>query len=148
MLDKIFCSWCWFLDYEICAEILGKYFQEVENFLISHVVKRLGRCIAVSFDAASTGNPATPSRLALQIPPFSAPKSSNFHTSTFFLHCSKASSPAFQAACLWGLATAISILSSPIGTVPSRWTMLIAVNECFFFTAWAMSIIVLRARGG
>ncbi len=97
--------------------------------------------------APSIGTPSAPSRLALHIPPSSAPKSSNFHTSTFNLHSSKASSPAFHAACLCGLATAMSILSSPIGTIPSRWTMLMAVKACFFFTAWAMSNIVLSARG-
>lgn len=46
----------------------------------------------------STRTPAAPSLLALHTPPSSPPNSSNFHTSTFSLHSSSASSPPFQAA--------------------------------------------------
>jgi len=88
--------------------------------------------------------PGAPSLFARHTP--SSPSNSSFfQTSTRALHSSRASSPARQAACLCGEETAIRMLSSAIGTVPSRCIIAMDVRECFSKIVLLIFIIVLRA---
>jgi len=91
--------------------------------------------------------PTAPSLFALHTPPSSPPNSSSFQTSTLALHSSSASSPAFHAACRCGDDTAINMLSSPIGTLPSRWIIEIAVRPCLLRMSLATVKRVFKAFG-
>lgn len=92
-------------------------------------------------------SPIAPSLFALQIPPSSPSKLSNFHISAFSLHSSSASSPPRHAACRCGDDTAIKMDVSPIGTSPSLWMIDIAVSLCLVLTSLARLRSVVRARG-